>query len=75
MSRFRHPAHWKIAEADGEVRPVPYLPPGYVLDESDPDFAILRRSDNSFLAAFSPMGATQEEILRAAEEDLLMRTA
>jgi hypothetical protein len=31
---------------------------GYYLDESDPDILILRRHDDSFVAAFSASGAT-----------------
>ena len=46
-----------------------WLPPGYVLDESDPDILILRRDDGSFVAAFSARGATREGILKAVEED------
>jgi hypothetical protein len=42
---------------------------GYYLDESDPDILILRRRDNSFVAAFSASGATREGICEAAEED------
>jgi hypothetical protein len=41
----------------------------YYLDESDPDIVILRRSDDSFVAAFSAIGATREGILQAARED------
>jgi hypothetical protein len=41
----------------------------YFLDESDPDLVILRRQDGSFVAAFSAIGATEEGILDAAEED------
>jgi hypothetical protein len=41
----------------------------YYLDESDPDIAILRRQDGSFVAAFSASGATREGILEAAKED------
>ena len=41
----------------------------YYLDESDPDFVILRRQDNLFVAAFSARGATKEGIIEAAEED------
>jgi hypothetical protein len=41
----------------------------YYLDESDPDIAILRRQDGSFVAAFSPQGATKESIVQAAKED------
>ncbi len=41
----------------------------YYLDESDPDIAILRRQDGSFVAAFSTQGATKEGIVEAAKED------
>jgi hypothetical protein len=41
----------------------------YYLDESDPDVAILRRQDDSFVAAFSARGATKEGIIEAAKED------
>jgi hypothetical protein len=43
----------------------------YYLDESDPDVAILRRRDSSFVAAFSASGATREGIIEAAHEDYL----
>ena len=39
------------------------------LDESDQDVVILRRQDDSFVAAFSASGATREGILEAAKED------
>jgi hypothetical protein len=39
------------------------------LDRSDPDIVLLRRKDDSFVAAFSAMGATEEGILEAAKED------
>lgn len=35
-----------------------YIPPGYCLDESDPDILILRREDGTAIAHFSPQGAT-----------------
>ncbi len=41
----------------------------YYLDESDPDIVILRRQDDSFVAAFSADGATKESIAEAAKED------
>jgi hypothetical protein len=41
----------------------------YYLDESDPDVVILRRQDDSFVAAFSARGFTKEEIVEAAMED------
>ena len=45
------------------------LPGSYYLDESDPDVLILRREDGTFVAAFSPQGATKEGIVEAAKED------
>ena len=45
------------------------LPPGYYLDESDPDIITLRREDGSFVAAFSAQGATREGIIEAATQD------
>jgi hypothetical protein len=39
------------------------------LDESDPEIAILRRQDGTFVAAFSAQGAPREGISEAAEED------
>ena len=48
----------------------PLLPKfDYHLDESDPDVAVLRRDDGSFVAAFSARGATEEGIIRAAKDD------
>jgi hypothetical protein len=41
----------------------------YYLDESDPDIVVLRREDDSFVAAFSAQGATKEGIREAAMED------
>jgi hypothetical protein len=41
----------------------------YYLDESDPDIAVLRRQDGSFVAAFSAQGATRKGIVEAARED------
>ena len=45
------------------------LPRHYFLDESDPDILVLRRQDGSFVAAFSPSGATRDGIVAAAKED------
>ena len=45
------------------------LPPGYILDMSDSDVLVLRRSDGSSVAAFSAWGADPLEVRRAAEED------
>jgi hypothetical protein len=47
----------------------PALPNAYYLDESDPDVLILRRQDDSFVAAFSAQGATREGLVAAARED------
>ncbi len=41
----------------------------YYLDESAPDMVILRRQDDSFVAAFSARGVTREGIVEAAKED------
>ena len=41
----------------------------YYLDESDPDILILRRQDDTFVAAFSARGATTEGIIEAAKDD------
>jgi hypothetical protein len=41
----------------------------YYLDESDPDIVVLRRQDDSLVAAFSAQGATREGIVEAAKED------
>ena len=41
----------------------------YHLDESDPDIVILRRQDDTFVAAFSARGATREGIVEATEQD------
>jgi hypothetical protein len=46
-----------------------WLPPGFTLDESDPDSLVLRRTDGSFVAVFSSWGATREGILEVVEED------
>jgi hypothetical protein len=45
------------------------LPPGYFLDESDPDTITLRRKDGAFVAAFNAQGATMEGINEAALQD------
>ena len=46
-----------------------FLPAGYRLDETDLDVVVLRRADGSSVAAFSALGATEESIRSAAEED------
>jgi hypothetical protein len=48
---------------------LPLLPTSYYLDESDPDLLVLRRSDSSFVAAFSARSATAESIVEVAKED------
>jgi hypothetical protein len=41
----------------------------YHLDETDPDIVVLRRQDDTFVAAFSGRGFTTEGIIEAAKED------
>ena len=41
----------------------------YYLDESNSDIVILRRQDDSFVAAFSAQGFTREGVVEAAKED------
>jgi hypothetical protein len=41
----------------------------YHLDESDPDILVLRRQDDTFVAAFSVRGFTTEGVIEAAKED------
>ena len=48
-----------------------HLAAAYYLDKSDPDIAILRRRDGSFVAAFSSQGASREGIVEAAHADYL----
>jgi hypothetical protein len=45
----------------------------YYLDASDPDIALLRHQDGSFVAAFSAGAATKEGIVEAAKEDYRKR--
>ena len=45
------------------------LPPGYVLDASDPDVLVSRCSDGSSVAAFSTLEPDPTEECRATEED------
>jgi hypothetical protein len=44
----------------------PHLPPGYVLDHSDPDVLVLRCPHGEAIARFSTRGATSEAIEREA---------
>lgn len=46
----------------------PYLPPGYRLDESDPDVLALRSSNGTAVAFFCPRAATREAIEETARE-------
>jgi hypothetical protein len=46
----------------------PHLPPGYVLDHSDPDVLILRCPHGTVVARFSTRGATAEAIEREARK-------
>ena len=46
------------------------VPPSYRMDlVSEPGFVVLRRLDGTVVARFSVLGATLEEIEKAAEED------
>lgn len=58
--------HEERAESNGRAK-APLV--GYYLEESDPDILILRRRDDSFVAAFSAQGATREGIRAAAQEE------
>jgi hypothetical protein len=46
------------------------VPPSHRMDlVSEPGFVVLRRLDSTVVARFSVLGATLEEIEKAAEED------
>ncbi len=45
----------------------PHLPPGYVLDRSDPDVLVLRDPHGDMVARFSAWGATEKAIEREAK--------
>jgi hypothetical protein len=47
-----------------------YLPPGYRL-EREPDVLTLRRSDGSFVGAFSARGVSEQALLQLAKDDRL----
>lgn len=47
----------------------PWVRAGYILDESDPDILVLRRSDGTFVAAFNADAATKESILGMLKSD------
>jgi hypothetical protein len=60
----------RVSKGDVKMGEIFHFPKfHYYLDESDPDIVILRRQDDSFVAAFSASGATREDILEAAKED------
>jgi len=44
----------------------PHLPPGYVLDRSDPDVLVLRCPQETVIALFSTRGTTAETIEQEA---------
>ncbi len=68
LGRERVPATPPMETASQTPGSQAWLPQGYRL-EYGPDALILRRVDGSFVAAFSPQGATGEAVLRASEED------
>ncbi|CAN5309714.1 hypothetical protein BH24ACT17_BH24ACT17_03440 [soil metagenome] len=47
----------------------PRLPPGYLLDRSDPDIWTLRRPEGWVVAHFSAQGVSREAIEEVAWED------
>ena len=55
-------------EGQEEQTEEPRLPPGYHLDLSDPDVWVLRCPHGEAVARFSALGATPEDIERAATE-------
>ena len=50
------------------------LPTGYYL-ERDPDILTLRRSDGSFVGAFSAQGVAPEAVRRTVEENAFVRSS
>ncbi|MGB3632427.1 MAG: hypothetical protein WA982_00150 [Rubrobacteraceae bacterium] len=46
-----------------------WFPSGYYLDLSEPDLHILKRPDDSMVAAFFPEAAEKETLQRTAHED------
>jgi hypothetical protein len=65
QKKTRHPDLARESSVEGKLLPRF----DYYLDESDPDIAVLRRQDDTFVAAFSAQGATREGIVEAARED------
>ena len=68
---MRHPVPAREVEPSRESNVGRKMLPrfDYCFDESDPDIAVLRRQDGTFVAAFSARGATREGIVEAAMED------
>lgn len=64
-----------VRQGGRELRPEGRLclPPGYCLDESDPDILASRRSDGTVVAFFSAQGATGGTIEETAWEDYKRR--
>jgi hypothetical protein len=62
------------AVLEAERDPLGRLPVGYAVgyevDRSDPDVLVLRRSDGSFMTAFSRRGVRSEGVREAVEEEL-----
>ena len=58
------------AVLEAERDPLGRLPVGYEVDRSDPDVLVLRRSDGSFMTAFSRRGVRSEGVREAVEEEL-----
>jgi hypothetical protein len=57
------------AVVEAERDPLGRVPVGYEVDRSDPDVLVLRRSDGSFMTAFS-RGVRSEGVREAVEEEL-----
>ena len=64
-----HPEWGKRCQGMGTEKELRLPKFDYHLDETDPDVAVLRRQDGTFVAAFSARGATREGLVEAAEED------
>jgi hypothetical protein len=58
-----------VAKVENETAQEAGLPKHYCLDESDPDVVVLRRDDDTFVAAFSARGATSAGLVDAARQD------
>ncbi len=71
--RAREGTAMRGGDGDREGRS-PYLPSGYRLDETVPDFLVLRREDGSEVDVFSPTGADPKEVERVAWEDFKRST-